>query len=119
MHMVPPHWRRSECDYKATARVTKRKLDLLRQVDPVYLDECAGPASTTRSAKRSPCCCRCDLACGRRPPLRSGSTRYRAVTSTDGTTANYYSFQHTFVGRVANRIMELRGIPWLPYDITA
>jgi GMP synthase (glutamine-hydrolysing) len=117
--MVPPHWRRSECDCKATARVAKGKLDLLCQVDPVYLDESAGPASTTRSAKRSPCCCRCDLGLWATAAPTIRSTRYRAVTSTDGTTANYYPFQHTFVVRVANRIMELRGIPCLPYDITA
>jgi GMP synthase (glutamine-hydrolysing) len=35
----------------------------------------------------------------------------RAVTSTDGMTADYYPFAHDFLGRVANRIInEVRGI---------
>jgi GMP synthase (glutamine-hydrolysing) len=35
----------------------------------------------------------------------------RAVTSTDGMTADYYPFDHAFLGRVANRIInEVRGI---------
>jgi len=34
----------------------------------------------------------------------------RAVTSTDGMTADYYPFDHAFLGRVANRIInEVRG----------
>jgi GMP synthase (glutamine-hydrolysing) len=35
----------------------------------------------------------------------------RAVTSTDGMTADYYPFDHAFLGRVANRIInEVRGV---------
>jgi GMP synthase PP-ATPase subunit len=31
----------------------------------------------------------------------------RAVTSTDGMTADYYPFDHAFLGRVANRPLQL------------
>lgn len=44
----------------------------------------------------------------------------RAVTSTDGMTADYYPFQHDFLSRVANRIInEVRGINRVVYDITS
>jgi GMP synthase (glutamine-hydrolysing) len=44
----------------------------------------------------------------------------RAVTSTDGMTADYYPFPHEFLGRVATRIVnEVRGINRVVYDFTA
>ena len=44
----------------------------------------------------------------------------RAVTSTDGMTADYYPFDHAFLGRVASRIVnEVRGINRVVYDITS
>ena len=44
----------------------------------------------------------------------------RAVTSTDGMTADYYPFEHAFLGRVAARIInECRGINRVTYDITS
>jgi GMP synthase PP-ATPase subunit len=44
----------------------------------------------------------------------------RAVTSTDGMTADYYPFDHAFLGRVANRIInEARRINRVTYDITS
>ncbi len=44
----------------------------------------------------------------------------RAVTSTDGMTADYYPFDHRFLGRVANRIInEVRGINRVVYDVTS
>lgn len=44
----------------------------------------------------------------------------RAVTSTDGMTADYYPFDHAFLGRTANRIInEVRGINRIVYDITS
>ncbi len=42
----------------------------------------------------------------------------RAVTSTDGMTADYFPFDHAFLGRVASRIInEVRGINRVTYDI--
>ena len=44
----------------------------------------------------------------------------RAVTSTDGMTADYYPFDHGFLGRAATRIInEVRGINRVTYDITS
>ncbi len=44
----------------------------------------------------------------------------RAVTSTDGMTADYYPFPHDFLGRVATRLVnEVRGINRVVYDITS
>ncbi len=44
----------------------------------------------------------------------------RAVTSTDGMTADIYPFDLTFLSRVANRIVnEVRGINRVTYDITS
>jgi GMP synthase (glutamine-hydrolysing) len=44
----------------------------------------------------------------------------RAVTSTDGMTADYYDFSHEFLGRTATRIInEVRGINRVVYDITS
>ncbi len=44
-----PHPRR---DHREQARI-------LRKADAIYLEEIATPASTTRSGRPSPCCCRC------------------------------------------------------------
>ena len=44
----------------------------------------------------------------------------RAVTSTDGMTADYFPFAHDFLGRAATRIInEVRGINRVVYDITS
>ncbi len=44
----------------------------------------------------------------------------RAVTSTDGMTADYYHFDHTFLSAVSNRIInEVSGINRVVYDITS
>ena len=44
----------------------------------------------------------------------------RAVTSTDGMTADYYPFDHTFLAHVSNRIVnEVRGINRVVYDVTS
>ncbi|MFB3134512.1 MAG: GMP synthase (glutamine-hydrolyzing), partial [Rhodospirillales bacterium] len=44
----------------------------------------------------------------------------RAVTSTDGMTADYFAFDHEFLGRVAARIInEVKGINRVVYDVTS
>lgn len=44
----------------------------------------------------------------------------RAVTSTDGMTADYYPFEHAFLGRTATRIInEVKGVNRVVYDITS
>ncbi len=44
----------------------------------------------------------------------------RAVTSTDGMTADYYPYSHEFLGETATRIInEVRGVNRVVYDITS
>ena len=44
----------------------------------------------------------------------------RAVTSTDGMTADYFPFPHDILGRAATHIInEVRGINRVVYDITS
>ena len=101
--------------------ITKEKLDLLRQVDAVYLDEIrkAGLYDEIWQAFAV-------LLPVRTVGVMGDGRTYdqacalRAVTSTDGMTADYYPFDHAFLGRVANRIInEVRGINRVTYDITS
>ena len=101
--------------------ITKEKLDLLRQVDAVYLDEIrkAGLYDEIWQAFAV-------LLPVRTVGVMGDGRTYdqacalRAVTSTDGMTADYYPFEHAFLGRVANRIInECRGINRVTYDITS
>ncbi|MEA2915087.1 MAG: hypothetical protein QOJ15_7168, partial [Bradyrhizobium sp.] len=101
--------------------ITKEKLDLLRQVDAVYLDEIrkAGLYDEIWQAFAV-------LLPVRTVGVMGDGRTYdqacalRAVTSTDGMTADYYPFEHAFLGRVANRIInEVRGVNRVTYDITS
>jgi GMP synthase (glutamine-hydrolysing) len=101
--------------------ITREKLDLLRQVDAVYLDEIrkAGLYDQIWQAFAV-------LLPVRTVGVMGDGRTYdqacalRAVTSTDGMTADYYPFDHAFLGRVANRIInEVRGINRVTYDITS
>ena len=101
--------------------ITREKLDLLRKVDAVYLDE----------IRKSGLYDEIWQAFAVLLPVRTvgvmGDGRtydqacaLRAVTSTDGMTADYYPFPHEFLGRVATRIInEVRGVNRVTYDITS
>jgi GMP synthase (glutamine-hydrolysing) len=101
--------------------ITREKLDLLRKVDAVYLDEIrkAGLYDDIWQAFAV-------LLPVRTVGVMGDGRTYdqacalRAVTSTDGMTADYYPFPHDFLGRVATRIInEVRGINRVTYDITS
>src|SRR5438477_425370 len=101
--------------------VTRERLDILRRADAVFLEEIrnaglydaiwqafavllpvrtVGVMGDARSY---------DFACA-----------LRAVTSTDGMTADYFQFPHEILGRIATRIInEVRGINRVVYDITS
>ncbi|MGC6518136.1 MAG: glutamine-hydrolyzing GMP synthase [Candidatus Puniceispirillaceae bacterium] len=101
--------------------VTSEKLDILREADAVYLDEIrkhglydeiwqafavllpvktVGVMGDARSY---------DYVCA-----------LRAVTSTDGMTADVYPFEASFLSRVATRLVnEVKGINRITYDITS
>ena len=101
--------------------ITSEKLEILRKADTVYLDEIRNhglydeiwqafavllPVRTVGVMGDSRTY---DYVCG-----------LRAVTSTDGMTADYFPFSHEFLGRVSTRIInEVRGINRVVYDITS
>jgi GMP synthase (glutamine-hydrolysing) len=101
--------------------VTRDKLDILRRADKVYLDE----------IRKSGLYDEIWQAFAVLLPVRTvgvmGDERtyeyvcaLRAVTSTDGMTADYYPFTHEFLGRTATRIInEVKGINRVVYDITS
>ncbi len=101
--------------------VTAEKLDILRQADAIYLDEIrkAGLYDKIWQAFAV-------LLPVRTVGVMGDARTYdhvcalRAVTSTDGMTADYYDFSHDFLGRTATRIInEVRGINRVVYDITS
>ncbi|MEL7171415.1 MAG: glutamine-hydrolyzing GMP synthase [Pseudomonadota bacterium] len=106
---------------RCPGEITREKLDILRQADAVYLDEIRNAGLYDEIWQ----------AFAALLPVRSvgvmGDGRtydyvcaLRAVTSTDGMTADYYPFDHSFLGRVANRIInEVRGINRVVYDVTS
>ena len=101
--------------------VTREKADLLRQVDAVYLEEirAAGlyDAIWQAFAVLLPVRTVGVMGDGRTYDM---ACALRAVTSTDGMTAEFYPFDMGFLGRVANRIVnEVRGVNRVTYDVTS
>lgn len=101
--------------------VTKEKCDILRKADVVYLDEIkkAGLYNEIWQAFTV-------LLPVKTVGVMGDARTYeyvcalRAVTSTDGMTADYYPYEHEFLGRVSTRIInEVRGINRVVYDITS
>ncbi len=101
--------------------ITQEKLDILRQADAVYLDEIrkAGLYDKIWQAFAV-------LLPVRTVGVMGDDRTYdqvcalRAVTSTDGMTADFYPFPHEVLGRVATRIInEVKGINRVVYDVTS
>jgi GMP synthase (glutamine-hydrolysing) len=101
--------------------VTKERCDLLRRADAIYLEEIrnAGLYDAIWQAFAV-------LLPVRTVGVMGDHRTYdhvcalRAVTSTDGMTADIYPFDAAFLGRVATRIVnEVRGINRVVYDYTS
>jgi GMP synthase (glutamine-hydrolysing) len=101
--------------------ITQEKIEILRKADTVYIDEIrkAGLYKEIWQAFAV-------LLPVRSVGVMGDSRSYdyvcaiRAVTSTDGMTADYYPFTHEFLGRVSARIInEVKGINRVVYDITS
>jgi GMP synthase (glutamine-hydrolysing) len=101
--------------------VTEEKLAILRKADAIYLDEIrkAGLYDKIWQAFAV-------LLPVRTVGVMGDARTYefvcalRAVTSTDGMTADYFEFSHEFLGATARRIInEVRGINRVVYDITS
>jgi GMP synthase (glutamine-hydrolysing) len=106
---------------RVPGEVTREKLDILRRADAIYLEEIrkAGLYDTIWQAFAV-------LLPVRTVGVMGDARTYdhvcalRAVTSTDGMTADYYPFPHDFLGRTATRIInEVQGINRVVYDITS
>jgi GMP synthase (glutamine-hydrolysing) len=106
---------------RVPGEVTEEKLAILRKADAVYLDEIrkAGLYDKIWQAFAV-------LLPVRTVGVMGDARTYdyacalRAVTSTDGMTADYYDFSHDFLGHAARRIInEVRGINRVVYDITS
>jgi len=101
--------------------ITEEKLAILRKADAIYLEEIrkAGLYDKIWQAFAV-------LLPVRTVGVMGDARTYdyvcalRAVTSTDGMTADYYDFSHAFLGHAARRIInEVRGINRVVYDITS
>jgi len=101
--------------------VTREKLEILRNADVVYLEEIrnAGLYDAIWQAFTV-------LLPVQSVGVMGDARTYdyvcalRAVTSTDGMTADFYHFDMEFLARVSNRIInEVKGINRVTYDITS
>ena len=101
--------------------VTKDKLDILRLADAIYLDEIrrAGLYDTIWQAFAV-------ILPVRTVGVMGDACTYdhvlalRAVTSTDGMTADFYPFDMNFLGSAATRIInEVKGVNRVVYDVTS
>ncbi len=101
--------------------ISRDRLDILRKADVIYLEEIRNAGLYDKIWQ----------AFAVLLPVRTvgvmGDNRtydyvcaLRAVTSTDGMTADYYPFDHDFLGRVSTRIInEVQGINRVVYDTTS
>ena len=101
--------------------VTKDKADILRKADAIYIEEIrkAGLYDEIWQAFAV-------LLPVQTVGVMGDARTYdsvlalRAVTSTDGMTADYFPFDHDFLGRTATRIInEVRGVNRVVYDVTS
>lgn len=106
---------------RVPGEITREKLEILRKADTVYLDEIrkAGLYDKIWQAFAV-------LLPVRTVGVMGDGRTYdyvlalRAVTSSDGMTADYYPFEHSFLARVSTRIVnEVRGVNRVVYDITS
>jgi GMP synthase (glutamine-hydrolysing) len=101
--------------------VTRDKLEILRKADAVFLEEIrnAGLYGVIWQAFAV-------LLPVKSVGVMGDARSYdypcalRAVTSTDGMTADTFAFSHEFLGRAATRIInEVRGVNRVVYDVTS
>jgi GMP synthase (glutamine-hydrolysing) len=106
---------------RCPGEVTREKLDILRRADDIYISEIrrAGLYDAIWQAFAV-------LLPVRTVGVMGDYRTYdyvvglRAVTSTDGMTADFYPFDMSFIGRVATRIVnEVKGVNRVVYDITS
>jgi GMP synthase (glutamine-hydrolysing) len=101
--------------------ITPEKLAILRKADAIYLDEIRNAGLYDKIWQAFAV-----LLPVRTVGVMGDGRTYdnvlalRAVTSTDGMTAESYAFDHAFLARVATRIInEVKGINRVVYDVTS
>jgi GMP synthase (glutamine-hydrolysing) len=106
---------------RCPGEITREKLDILRLADEIYIEEIrrAGLYDDIWQAFAV-------LLPVRTVGVMGDYRTYdyvvglRAVTSTDGMTADFYPFDMTFIGQVATRIVnEVKGVNRVVYDVTS
>ena len=106
---------------RCLGEITDEKLEIVRKADAIYLEEIrkAGLYDVIWQAFAA-------LLPVRTVGVMGDARTYdyicslRAVTSTDGMTADYYPFSHEFLANVSTRIInEVRGINRVTYDVTS
>ena len=106
---------------RCPGEITRDKLDILRRADAVYIEEIrrAGLYDEIWQAFAV-------LLPVRTVGVMGDHRTYdyvvglRAVTSTDGMTADFYPFDPAFIGHVATRIVnEVKGVNRVVYDVTS
>jgi GMP synthase (glutamine-hydrolysing) len=106
---------------RVPGEISKEKLDILRKADAIYLEEirAAGLYDQIWQAFAV-------LLPVRTVGVMGDGRTYdhvcalRAVTSSDGMTADFYPFDMNFLGRAATRIInEVRGVNRVVYDVTS
>jgi len=101
--------------------VTKERCDLLRDADEIMMEEIKG-AGLYNEIWQSFCVLLPVKSVGVMGDERTYENvcAIRAVTSTDGMTADWAALPHDLLGRISNRIInEVRGINRVVYDISS
>jgi GMP synthase (glutamine-hydrolysing) len=106
---------------RVPGEITAEKLEILRKADAIYLEEIRNAglydAIWQAFAVLLPVKTVGVMGDGR---TYDHVCALRAVTSSDGMTADYFPFPHEFLGRAATRIInEVRGINRVVYDVTS
>jgi len=106
---------------RVPGEITREKLAILRLADTIYLDEIRSEGLYDKIWQAFAV-----LLPVRTVGVMGDGRTYdyvlalRAVTSSDGMTADYYPFEHSFLARVSTRIVnEVRGVNRVVYDITS
>ncbi|MEO6381477.1 MAG: glutamine-hydrolyzing GMP synthase [Nitrobacter sp.] len=106
---------------RCPGEITREKLDILREADAVYIDQIRKAGLYDKIwqafAVLLPVKTVGVMGDGRTYEYVVG---LRAVTSTDGMTADFYAFDMKFLGETATRIInEVKGVNRVVYDVTS
>ena len=106
---------------RVLGEVTRERLDLLREVDAIYLQEirAAGLYDSIWQAFAALLPVRAVGVMGDARTYES-VVALRAVTSRDGMTADWFPFPYDVLGRISNRIInQVRGVNRVTYDVSS